>query len=73
MLLQKHKILDIKQLKFTPELNIRFYLFFGCTQGHVEVPRPGVKPALQLQPAPQLWQHRIRNPLRQRGTFKVYF
>lgn len=36
------------------------YLFiYGHTQGHREVPRPGVEPEPQLQPTPQLQQCQI--------------
>lgn len=30
---------------------------------HVDIPDPGVESTLQVQPAPQLWQQRILNPL----------
>ena len=38
------------------------YLFLPHTW-HMAVPRPGIESKLQLQPTPQLWQHRIFNPL----------
>ena len=34
----------------------------------LEVPGPGIEPALQLQPVPQLQQHQILNPLWVTGT-----
>ena len=51
--------------KFTIDMNFLFWLY----PQHVEVPRPGpgIKPALQLQPAPQLQQHWILNQLYHRG------
>ena len=34
----------------------------------MEVPRPGIKSELQLQPTPQLWQHQVLNPLSYSGN-----
>ena len=39
-----------------------FFFLFGHPAAY-GVPRPGIRSELQLQPKPQLWQHRILNPL----------
>ena len=44
--------------------------FFGGDLRHVEIPSPGIEPALSLRAAPQLWQCRILNLLHRRGTCK---
>ena len=33
-----------------------YFFFFWLCPWHVKIPRPGIKPLLQLQTAPQLWQ-----------------
>ena len=37
-----------------------FFPIFIATAVAYEVPRPGVKPKLQLEPMPLPWQHQIR-------------
>ena len=37
--------------------------FFGPPPWHMGVPGPGIESELELQPAPQLQQHWILNPL----------
>ena len=45
------------------------YLFtFWPHPYHAEVPRPGIEPAAQLCPVPQLWPCQILNSLRPQGT-----
>ena len=47
---------------------IFFFFFFWPHPRHVEVPGPGIEPALQLQPVPQLQgQHWILVP---KGNFQ---
>ena len=48
-----------------------FYFYFWPCLWHVEVPRPGTKPAPQQQPKQcqsQHWQCQILNPLHHKGT-----
>ena len=45
-----------------------FFFLFWLRSWHVEIPGPGIKPMLQLQPAPQLQQGLILNPLHHKGT-----
>ena len=47
-----------------------FFSFFWLSPWHVQVPRPGIESELQLQTAPQLWQHQILNLLHQQGNFQ---
>ena len=37
-------------------ISFNLFIFWPCPQ-HIEVPRQGIKPMLQLQPVPQLRQH----------------
>ena len=41
--------------------------FFWLHLQHMEVPRPGIKSEPQLWLTPQVWQHRILNPLHHSG------
>ena len=51
-----------------------YLLVFCLHPWHMEVPRPGIESPLQLWRSPQLWQHRILNPLfHSRNCIIFYF
>ena len=45
----------------------------GLYPRHVEVLRPGIKPAWRQQPKQQQWQHQILNPLGHQRTPIIFF
>ena len=47
-------------------------MFFWLCPHHVEVPRPGIKPASQQQPEPQQWQCGILNLPNHQGISKRF-
>lgn len=52
----------------------RCYFFsFWPHLRHMELLRPGIKPEMRLQSAPQLWQHELLNLLLHMGTSQRYY
>ena len=53
---------------FQPSLFLFIYLFFGHGSGHVQVPKPWIKPTPQQWSKLLQWKHQILNPLHHKGT-----